>query len=65
MDKQGRILLPSSLRELAKLTKDVVLVGMASHIEIWDKAVYDEKMNPELIDISKIALSLEGMGLSL
>lgn len=65
VDKQGRILLPASLRELAGLTKDVVFVGMASHIEIWDKATYDDKMNLDDIDISRIADNLESMGLSL
>ena len=65
LDKQGRILLPASLRELAGLTKDVVFVGMASHIEIWDRATYDDKMNLDDIDISRIADNLESMGLSL
>ena len=34
VDKQGRILLPQVLREFASLEKDVVLVGVASRIEI-------------------------------
>ena len=34
VDKQGRILIPSVLREFAGLDKDVVLVGVASRIEI-------------------------------
>ena len=39
VDRQGRILIPSVLREFAKLEKDVVLVGVGSRIEIWNKAV--------------------------
>ena len=47
MDKQGRILLPPVLREYADLQKDVVLVGVLSRVEIWDKGrwlenTYDE-----------------------
>ena len=38
VDRQGRILIPSVLREFAKLEKDVVLVGVGSRIEIWNKA---------------------------
>lgn len=37
LDKQGRILLPPVLREYADLQKDVVLVGVLSRVEIWDK----------------------------
>ena len=37
LDKQGRILLPATLREFAGLDKDVVLAGMLNRIEIWSK----------------------------
>ena len=36
-DKQGRILLPTVLREFAGLEKDVVLAGVGNRVEIWDK----------------------------
>lgn len=37
LDKQGRLLLPSSLRNEVNLKKEVVLTGMLDWIEIWDK----------------------------
>ncbi len=36
-DKQGRILIPSMLREAAALDKEVVFVGMMNRVEVWDK----------------------------
>lgn len=36
-DKQGRVLIPQPLRELAGLDGQVLLVGMQNNFEIWDK----------------------------
>jgi MraZ protein len=41
-DKQGRILLPSYLKEFADIKKDIVLVGVSSRIEIWSKQLWQE-----------------------
>lgn len=37
IDKQGRINIPTTLREHAKLTKTCVIIGVANRIEIWDE----------------------------
>ncbi|MDA8097368.1 MAG: transcriptional regulator MraZ [Desulforudis sp.] len=36
-DKQGRIVVPSNLRQYAGLDKDVVVLGVSSRVEIWAK----------------------------
>ncbi len=36
-DSTGRLLLPPALRSLAKLDKQVMLVGMGDHFEIWSE----------------------------
>lgn len=37
MDKSGRVLLPASLKKLAQLDKDLVLVGLGNRFELWDQ----------------------------
>ena len=36
-DKQGRVLIPQPLREMAALDGQAMLVGMQTNFEIWDK----------------------------
>ena len=40
-DKQGRILIPQNLKDLAGLEKDVVMVGTGTKVEIWSKERLD------------------------
>ncbi len=49
-DKQGRILIPAMLRAVAALEKDVVVIGVADHCEIWEPqrwAAFNEKFTDE------------------
>jgi MraZ protein len=39
-DKQGRIVIPEGLLEYASLEKDVTVVGVANHIEIWSTTAW-------------------------
>lgn len=39
-DRQGRVAIPQGLREFASLERDVVVVGLYDHIEIWDAAAW-------------------------
>ena len=63
LDKQGRILLPSTLREFASLEKDVVLTGMLNRIEIWSKQKWEE--NNTYDDMDDIAEQMSDLGLSI
>ena len=35
LDRQGRVQIPESLRVYAGLEKDLVVVGVADHVEVW------------------------------
>jgi len=41
MDATGRVLVSPELRDAVGLTKEVVLLGMGNHFELWDKATYE------------------------
>ena len=47
-DKQGRVLVPASLRAYASLDKEVVWVGVGDRIEIWNIDKWNEQMNEYL-----------------
>ena len=61
LDKQGRILLPQTLREFAGLEKDVILAGNLNRIEIWSKANWEE--NSAYDDMDDIAEQMTDFGL--
>jgi MraZ protein len=42
LDKQGRILLPPSLREYAALTRDVVFTSALEKFRIWDREQWSQ-----------------------
>ena len=47
-DKQERILIPPTLRQYAGLDREIVLVGVLDHFEIWSRESWDsENMNME------------------
>ena len=43
MDTTGRVLVAANLREAVGLVREVVLLGMGAHLELWDKATYDAR----------------------
>jgi MraZ protein len=64
-DKQERILIPPSLRQYAEFDKEIVLVGVLDHFEIWSRENWDgenmhleEDMRKEVVrnEIAKLGL---------
>ena len=62
LDKQGRILLPATLREFAGLEKDVVLTGMLNRIEIWSKEKWNENNSLDDVAMDEIAEQMTDLG---
>ena len=54
MDKQGRILLPNRTLERANIQKEVTLIGVRDHLELWNRADWEarreelERRGPEI-----------------
>ena len=55
LDKLGRLLLPSSLRDHAGISRELLFAGMGKHIELWDKARFESLSRGALEDETKRA----------
>jgi MraZ protein len=63
MDKQGRILIPASLREDSKINTSIVIVGQLERIELWDRDEYDVLFEPSNMDKEDLERGLAVHGL--
>ncbi len=61
IDKQGRFLIPNNLREAANLEKDVIIIGVGTRLEIWNKEIW-EKCDEE-ISADEIAENMANLGI--
>ncbi len=48
MDKNGRILLPATLRAHANLSKELRLVGQLNKFEIWDEHTWHQRVADDM-----------------
>lgn len=49
LDATGRVLITPELRAAAAITREVTLLGMGKHFELWDSARYREKEADEML----------------
>ena len=45
LDKQGRLVIPSTLLEAAGITREVTVAGVSDHLEIWDRAAWRKQLH--------------------
>lgn len=57
-DKQGRILIPKYLKEYAAVERQVIIVGVANRIEIWNQSHWKEFYEKTQGDFEDIAEKL-------
>ncbi len=63
VDKQGRVLIPSNLREYAQLEKDVIVIGLNKRAEIWSKANWARQNERFIENTDEVALQMEELGI--
>ena len=63
IDKQGRFLISSNLRNVATLEKEVVIIVVGTRIEIWNKDKWEEYNSEENISADDIAENMTMLGI--
>ncbi|OGH13876.1 MAG: division/cell wall cluster transcriptional repressor MraZ [Candidatus Levybacteria bacterium RIFCSPHIGHO2_01_FULL_38_26] len=58
LDDKGRFVIPSYLREFAKIQNEVIFLGLSRYVEMWDKNVWKEYSKNLEKNIDKISQKL-------
>ncbi len=61
-DTQGRIIIPSYLRDAANLKKDVAIIGNIEKIEIWDVDTWEARKTSIEEDMDSIIDEMSDLG---
>jgi len=61
LDSNGRILIPSALREFAQIDKKAVMLGQGAKLELWSEEFWSEKSSiyPDLLSDSSLEMMTE------
>ena len=62
LDRQGRFVVPASLRDWAGLTAEAVIVGARDHVEVWAPARWAE-YSAEMNSPEALAARLDGLAI--
>ena len=63
IDKQGRFLISANLRQYAELLKEVVIIGVATRIEIWNRDKWKKYSSDDNISADEIAENMTMLGI--
>lgn len=59
LDANGRLLIPKTLMDYAKLGKDIVFSGMGDRIEVWSEELHQRKLGGK-VDFKSLAAKVMG-----
>lgn len=63
IDKQGRFLVASNLREYASMEKEVVIIGVGTRIEFWSKDKWKKYNSSDNISADEFAENMTMLGI--
>ncbi len=63
IDKQGRFLVPANLRTYANIDKEIVIIGVGTRLEIWNKESWTKYSSEENISADEIAENMTMLGI--
>ena len=63
VNKQGRFLIAGNLREAANLEKEVVIIGVGTRFELWNKEKWQKYNEEENASADEIAENMDMLGI--
>ena len=63
IDKQGRFLVASNLREYASMEKEVIIIGVGTRIEFWSKDKWKKYNSSDNISADELAENMTMLGI--
>lgn len=63
LDKQGRVLIPTNLREHSKIDKEAIIIGVSTRLEIWSKDLWEAYIDEDNLSYDSIAERMAELGI--
>lgn len=63
LDKQGRVNIPQTLRDHGQITKEVIVIGVGTRVELWSESNWTEYNDPDNISYDDIAEQMAELGI--
>lgn len=63
LDKQGRIMIPSNLRDYAGIDKETFIIGVSARLEIWNSNTWNDYNGEDDLSYDAIAEKMAMLGI--